>query len=158
MGTMHDLTDSSAVAAFVDAAEAFRALVDQQRSFETEPALVRLTKSIAELYAASLALPSASPTDTEPPPDVTLPEGIVVGPEDTYWEVFDPYDQSEPVVGSLTDDVQDIYRDVVVGLVLFHRGEVENAVWTWAFNRKNHWGDHAVDALRALQRLIGRLG
>jgi hypothetical protein len=154
---MSDLRNDSAVAAFVDAAEAFRDIVEQQRAFGTEQALVRLTQSIAELYAASLALPSVSPTDTQPPPEVTLPEGIVVGPADHYWEVFDPYEQSEPVLGSLTDDVQDIYRDVVAGLVLFRRGEVENAVWTWVFHRQNHWGDHAVDALRALQRLIGRL-
>ena len=112
-----------------------------------------LASAIALLYAAALDLPPGMPSGSGVASEVQLPSGLGFGPVDHYWEVFDPRESSEPVIGSLTDDVGDIYRDVVRGLMLFESGETEAAVWDWGFGRESHWGDHAVDALRALQRL-----
>ena len=82
------------------------------------------------------------------------------GEFDHYREVFDPYDwtDDEPGVGSLTDDFLDIYRDVNRGLLPYDRGEHGSAVWEWRFHFDIHWGDHAVDALRALKRACYRAG
>lgn len=150
-----ELATAPEVVAFIRSAEAFRRLLDERRTFDDARALTMLARSIAELYAASLMLPNVEPTGNDAPPEVSLPSVAVVGAGDVYWEVYDPYEEGNLVCGSLTDDIKDIYRDIVEGLLLFHRGEVENAVWSWRFHRQYHWGDHAVDALRALQRLIG---
>ena len=76
----------------------------------------------------------------------------------SYWEVFDPYEEDEPVGGSLTDDLLDIYRDLGRGLLAWNSGARESALWDWKFHFELHWGDHAVDALRALKRACYRLG
>lgn len=115
-----------------------------------------LARAIAELYAAGLALPEVEPDEDLARPQVSVPGDITVGSADRYHEVFDPFVDDAPVAGSLRDDTEDIYRDVVGGLELVEQGRVEEAVWTWRFDQRVHWGDHAVDALRALQRLLGR--
>lgn len=156
---MNPLATSTEVEAFVRAAESFRSLLDRRRAFEDVTAFTELAQSLAVLYAASLALPVVHLSDDDetsdaPPPDVVVPEVVVLGEVDVYWEFFNPYVEDSVVGASLTDDIKDVYRDVVGGLLLFQRGEVEDAIWNWRFFRQNHWGDHAVDALRALQRLI----
>ena len=75
-------------------------------------------------------------------------------PFDSYSEVFDPYDREdhEPVVGSLSDDLLDVYRDIRGGLWSWETDATANAIWEWRFSFDTHWGDHAADALRALHR------
>lgn len=72
---------------------------------------------------------------------------------DFYYEVFDPFIRDELVVGSLSDDLGDIYEDLREGIDLLDSGHACDAIWHWRFHYDNHWGDHAVDALRALHRL-----
>ena len=69
-----------------------------------------------------------------------------------YGEVFDPLTipSEEPVIGSIADDIIDIYRDVVTGLRAYRLGDLANARWEWAFNFAHHWGEHATGAIRAL--------
>lgn len=73
-------------------------------------------------------------------------------PLDFYHEVFDPlpFPPEDPVVGSLSDDLADIYRDVVTGLRAYEAGRRAQAVWEWGFNLRAHWGEHATSAIRAL--------
>lgn len=78
------------------------------------------------------------------------------GELDLYWETFDPYTDGEPVAGSLTDDVVDVYRDLRRGLAWWERGEKVEAIWEWRFSFLSHWGTHAIDALRALHRASTR--
>jgi len=77
---------------------------------------------------------------------------------DVYWEVYEPLvqvaDSDAVVAGSLSEDILDIYMDVARGLAYLEAGLVADAVWHWRFTRETHWGDHAVDALRALQRAM----
>jgi len=77
---------------------------------------------------------------------------------DFYWIVFEPLklEPPNPVVGSLADDVADIWRDLKPGLLLIDTGEPNcrnTAVWEWRFAFKNHWGRHAVDAITVLHAL-----
>jgi len=70
------------------------------------------------LYAAAVLLPSAEPPeDAKEPASQCPPEGwqTFEGFE-TYWEVFDPYALQEPVAGSLSDDLLDVFRNVRRGL------------------------------------------
>lgn len=115
---------------------------------------------LAERYAAALALPDVCGDDDDA--TAVFDDDVVEAPAwsspgmDTYWEVFDPLQLSEPVAGSLDDDVRDIYCDLYRGLRLYDDPDVswKSAVWEWRFHFERHWGDHAVDALRALQRAI----
>ena len=54
---------------------------------------------------------------------------------------------------SLSDDLLDVYFDLRRGLELWDQ-EVPKAaaIWEWRFAFDTHWGDHAIDALRALHR------
>jgi hypothetical protein len=69
-----------------------------------------------------------------------------------YGEVFNPLivPPEEPVLGSLSDDITDIYRDVVTGLREYEAGRRTQALWEWGFGFQAHWGEHATGAIRAL--------
>jgi Domain of unknown function (DUF5063) len=71
-----------------------------------------------------------------------------------YWEIFEPLEAQppEPVTGSISDDLADIWRDIQVGLQIFD-ADVNGAVWHWRFSMETHWGHHAVGAAAALAAL-----
>ncbi len=73
-------------------------------------------------------------------------------PFNAYGECFDPHivPPEEPSIGSLVDDLGDIYHDVKRGLQHFDAGFTEQAIWHWQFHFRHHWGRHLVNALRAL--------
>lgn len=117
---------------------------------------------IAHLYLAALRLPPAwsdkLSADAEPQ-RVGNDEWRTIFsrcsrlPFDSYSTVFEPLEvppSEEPVVGSIADDVADIYRDVVSGLRAYRGGQQPEAIWEWGFSFRNHWGRHATDAIGAL--------
>jgi hypothetical protein len=119
-------------------------------------ALIRVT----QLYLAGLALPLPWSDGLQPEVGTLVHEdewntvlraaGCL--PLDHYGEVFDPLivPPEEPVIGSIADDIADIYRDVVTGLRLDQSGQRPEAIWQWSFNLRHHWGEHATGAIRAL--------
>jgi len=107
-------------------------------------------------------------------PDVELPEepfefaartfaspmtriGKLLGKYDQYAEVFDPVVDREFLLTQLSDDLSDIYGDLRDPLEIYDEGgepkRVE-ALWRWKFNLEGHCGDHLVDALRPIHRLV----
>jgi hypothetical protein len=78
-----------------------------------------------------------------------------LGSREQYREVYDPYDPPEEkeVIGSLADDLVDIYSDLQAGLRKWGRGDSGEALWEWRFGLEIHWGRHLVGALRALHAL-----
>jgi hypothetical protein len=81
-------------------------------------------------------------------------------PFDLYRVVFDPHkiddsdDSDEPVMGMLSDDLADIYRDLAEGLSNAELGHMDDACSDWHFSYRSHWARHAVSALMAIE--IGR--
>lgn len=73
-------------------------------------------------------------------------------PFNYYNEFFSPanYDEKEPVVGDLADDLADIYRDLKENLDLYDAGHQAEALWEWKQSFRIHWGRHAVAAIHAL--------
>jgi hypothetical protein len=73
-------------------------------------------------------------------------------PVNAYAECFNALvvPPEEPCIGSLMDDLGDIYHDVKRGLLHFDAGHIEQAIWFWQFHFRHHWGRHLVGALRAL--------
>jgi hypothetical protein len=129
------------------------AFVESASTFTLDKRLASARRRLLALYAAALSLPEGEVDNGPERPSVARP-GVWVGFEDKehYWELFDPYVEAEHVTGSLSDDVLDVYTDVGEGLALWDAGRRGQAVWTWRFLFDAHWGDHAVDALRALHR------
>jgi hypothetical protein len=117
---------------------------------------------ILTLYLAGLDLPSEWSDELADAPDARgIPDeerwaiyhGIAARlPFTDYARVFDPFvlPPEEPVVGSIGDDVADIYSDVVGGLIEYEAGRTAQAIWEWGFGLRSHWGRHATDAIYAL--------
>ena len=140
---------------FMEEARSFVAFARAANALEVHERYHRARAHLAALYAAATQLPTghdveARVDDSErPPADVVH---IEFGNQDHYFEVFDPYIEGDLVIGSLQDDFADIALDLERGLARWNAGFPKYAVWHWRFTFDTHWGDHAVDALRALQR------
>ena len=93
-----------------------------------------------------------------------------LGKDVFYWEVFDPtyfeedgqpgqgweISDKEPTQGWLVDDFADIYRDLKIELEkikLDNDAAVEDALWQLHFGFYHHWGNHCINAMRALHYL-----
>jgi hypothetical protein len=146
---------TAAVDIFVREARSYCSFVDKAATLSLADRLRTARARLLDLYSAALSLPSVKPEDAEASPDPDVPTGWPgFEDKDVYWEVFDPYEHedNEPTAGSLADDVLDVYRDIRRGLTLWDASQTQNAIWEWRFHFDVHWGDHAVDALRALHR------
>jgi hypothetical protein len=91
-----------------------------------------------------------------------------LGEQAFYWEVLDPtylekhetpepgwtISDREPSQGWLVDDFADIYRDLKIELEKINKigtdEAVEDALWQLKFSFRNHWGGHAINAMRHL--------
>lgn len=148
---------------FAYEARAFTAWATQCTLTESEAAREALVR-ILSLFAAALQLPPFLDNDLQNDADILTRSdtSTVIAyrtlPFDMYSEVFDPMDlgTQEPVIGSLADDVLDIYRDIATGLVAYECGDILNARWEWGFGFAHHWGEHATGAIRALQAWLSQ--
>lgn len=146
-----------AIERFANEVRTYRDFVHHAPSMLIAERLPRARARLLALYEAALSLPEDIEVDgSERNPRPPQPSWDGFGDVDTYWEVFDPYIHDEPVAGSLSDDILDVYRDVVGGLVIWEQGKTADAAWHWRFLFDVHWGDHAIDALRALHRACKR--
>jgi hypothetical protein len=148
------------VAVFVAQAMQFCDFVENAAGSSLRTRLFGARQRLLELYAAASVLPQVEPQDDKvarPSPAATHGR-IEFDAFETYWEVFDPYVDAERVAGSLSDDLRDVYRDLQRGLELWQDVAARpSAIWEWRFHFDVHWGDHAIDALRALHRACGRV-
>lgn len=146
---------SPEIFSFVLAARRFCAFVEQAGSMSLTARLSNARLRLLEVYRAGCVLPSLDVTEEElgAPRSPNRSEAFPDFEQyEAYWEVFDPYVEAPLCTGLLSDDVLDIRADLCPGLALWDRGQYRAAVWEWRFHFDSHWGDHAVDALRALHR------
>lgn len=158
-----DALDAAALAdEFAQAARRYSVLVEGDLPDARAVFIVRVREALADLYLHGVRLPAVEPDDTEWGPDEAafatwqlLYERLssYLGDVNTYWEVFDPYERSEPVSPALADDLADVVTDLQPGLEYAAKGFIHSALWDWRWRFWFHWGHHAVDALRALTRL-----
>ena len=140
-------------------ADTFYQIADEFISFITgtelsEQSAERLITLLMALYIAALELPDADPETEDAHRGSEFPQiRISKRLKTTYWEVFDPFENKEPVCSDLYDDIRDIAKDLLDGMEEYDAGRPENAVFEWRFGLNNHWGSHAVDAIRALHAL-----
>ncbi|MBL8266663.1 MAG: DUF5063 domain-containing protein [Steroidobacter sp.] len=163
-GVMHEDIDENTIDRFAMEARAFCtwARGDDGVVLDVRSALVR----VVALYNAAILLPhpwnerlSSELAEAETPKaelELVLRRASAL-PLQFYSEIFDPFERSpEPVTGHITDDIGDIYSDVARGLVLYERGQHDEALWEWGFNLKIHWGAHATGAIRALHAYLAQ--
>ena len=145
---------------FAEEAAAFERWLLSGTDHEADAARECLIR-LLELYRAGIALP---PEWSEEPEESADVESMGDGerrrayeaarrvPLDCYTEIFDPtmVPAEAPVFGSISDDLADIYCEVVAGLRAYRRGDRAGAVWEWSFGLHTHWGEHATGAIRAL--------
>jgi hypothetical protein len=142
---------------FYHEAVLFCRFIDSLNVIETLDEYKRVLDKLLYLYRQGLKLPQVEPDSS----DYVIADGIPypnvkIRDDDAYWEIFDAYTLEEPVQGSLTDDVSDIYHDLREGIALYEEKKYNEAVWSWRFNFETHWGSHAIDAARALHYLINK--
>lgn len=142
-------------AAFADQAHQFCDFIERGSALPLAERLTAARLRLLELYKAGSELPRVEPPEGfDAGPNSTRPDGWADFDKfEVYWEVFDPYLDEAPVAGSLSDDLLDVYFDVRRGLDLWKsKAPRAAAIWEWRFHFDSHWGNHAVDALRALHR------
>jgi len=148
---------SQAIASFAATAQAFCAWAEGMPSTPASEAS-RARVLLAALYDGALALPAGTVTDEPSPPRIgqeawsALYRRFGALPVGTYACCFEPLTipPAESTLGDLADDLADIYRDLHAGLLLYGDGRHDEAAWEWRFHFEVHWGQHALDALRAL--------
>jgi phosphopantetheine adenylyltransferase len=141
-------------------------LEDERISFQDF--IIKAHSTLIALYKAGHNLEEISKIESNSDEEFKIDMNVILknqslisklDKEALYWEVFDPtYPESEntPVQGWLVDDFSDIYRDLKRELekIKLNTDEaVEDALWQLKFSFKNHWGNHCIDAMRALHYL-----
>ncbi|MDO4207869.1 MAG: DUF5063 domain-containing protein [Lachnospiraceae bacterium] len=117
-----------------------------------------LVEMLMTLYISAMNLPETEPetiassSDTSEAVTIRFTEQIPT----TYWEIFDPYADEDPVCGDLIDDLSDIAADMRDGMKEYEADRFGNAIFEWKLGLNNHWGQHVVDALRALHAIRAR--
>ncbi len=156
--------EKSALDNFPITAEEFCHLVDGYSKRSREQLVQELSVHLARLCEVGVRLPMVEPA-TEgvdaTPEAVTahteewtkLSSGLrqVFGQLDGYWEIFEPTEKEEPVLGSLANDIAEIYLDLKDALKLLESGNAPDDIhWDWRFEFHSHWSKHAASALKVL--------
>ena len=69
--------------------------------------------------------------------------------------VFDPGEKEEALEMRLSLDIAEIYDDLKHGLELAESSAQRADVhWTWREDFRQHWGRHALNALRAIHHFL----
>jgi len=161
---------------FLAAANKFVDLIEN-KTIKKEQFLKQAHSSLIDLYAAGHKLQEIelkySSAESDFDRDKIFDSNNVeliseLGEEAFYWEIFDPtYSEQngEPKIGWtitdreasqgwLVDDFGDIYRDIKIELEKINctgtNEAVEDALWQLKFGFRNHWGGHAINAMRYL--------
>ncbi|WBL23726.1 DUF5063 domain-containing protein [Zunongwangia sp. HRR-M8] len=163
---IQSLLESKESQDFLKIARGFIELVENKEITEQE-FYPQIHKKLTELYNAGLSLKTVDlihssekskfdnvSEDELKKRNVNLISSL--GKDCFYWEVFDPtYEkENEPTQGWLVDDVADIYADLKEELYKIDQigtdEAIEDGLWQLKFGFTSHWGNHCVNAIRAL--------
>jgi hypothetical protein len=170
---MYDI-DDPAVEAFLSLARQYHEVIERRDPDDPVSFLRNVQPVLAGLCHAALALPEPDEIDlpngaegfaTRDDAEVLierwrpLMEALIaeLGADAHYWEVPDPYDLAHPIQGSLADDLAAVFIALDEGLRRWDRADFDlrrAIVREWRFSYENHWGRHAIAAMRAIHALL----
>ena len=154
---------------FIAAARHYCFLVEDKKQVLPQVFLPQIRWALLILYTAALNLEWVNLQSNEDPevekidlPAILQLAANKIGEYRFYWSVFDPTSMEETDAGcdDLLDDLGDIYTDLKYSLSLFDLQTIdglENAVWSFKFDFSAHWGQHCINALRALHYFIQKI-
>lgn len=112
---------------------------------------------VSRLYSLALQIPS----DFHEKEALSIPhekwqiiyERFGTLPFNYYKAVIDPFEleKEDICLGDVADDLADIWRDIKPGLSLYESGNRDAAAYEWQESFTIHWGQHAANAIWALQ-------
>lgn len=127
-------------------------------------------RRLSRLYAAGLKLPPPSTVELSAEDEYVSDEPLTSPsfrralserlPFQLYWQMVDQLEmdrEPESHAADLMDTIDDVYRDVVRGLILYKAGKIGPASHHWALTFRSQWGGHALSAARALHEYFSRL-
>ena len=154
---------------FLKAARKFIEVVENEKIYKEKfyilahSVLVDLYTSGHRLEVIELKYSDSNSNFENPSEELIISKNIglisSLGQDCFYWEVFDPaYDkENEPTQGWLVDDFTDIYKEMKTELHKIYNVKtdeaIEDALWQLRFGFNHHWGNHCIDAMRALHYL-----
>src|SRR5437763_6905912 len=124
------IRDLEPVRQFVEVAEGYCALIENYEGLTSYELARRAAEMLPALYRAGLALPeTALPEAQNEKPDAFYDSvpikqtaalsralGEKMGAYNAYWQVFDPFEEEQPVASTLGEDLADMYGDLKRGL------------------------------------------
>jgi hypothetical protein len=161
----NELVQREAVTTFAQTAQRFRTFIDQRPPLNLEQFVQRCVPLLAQLYMDALQLPDLDPCEdfddnvfqrNQLPHQAAAISGLF-GQYNFYNLVIDPFHDDDAAGTMISDDLDDIYRDVAEGLGYYDLGTdcaIREAVFTWKSLFQSHWGSHLTQALNALHTLM----
>jgi hypothetical protein len=165
-----------AIHQFARSAEAFCALMENQKTLSNTAFTKQCAAALAALIHDGIAMPPVDSdfydviddddealTTVDTHRTFTSPQiyqAVIARFKtlDSYHEWFDSYDTDSAVTTSLSDDLDDIYADMRRGLEYYRIG-TDNAVLRAALEWQihfSHWGEHVTGALKPLFWIMAR--
>jgi uncharacterized protein DUF5063 len=164
MAAQFTQSEIGALDRFPKAARDFCDFVDKADDYDRKYLFGMLPIYLAKLCEIAVQLPNVEPatagTDyteqevrahTEEWSRISEKLRIKFGSLDSYWEIFDPMEKEEPVLGSLANDIAETYLDLIDALRLPLSGLEQNDIyWDWKQEFQTHWSRHASSALKVM--------
>jgi len=176
-----ELLNKKSTTDFLNAARYFVTLLEND-DIKQETFYKDSHKALSELYRTALNLETVELIHSGPDSEFDeidideirkLNKNLIsnLGKDCFYWEVFDPtyikenggpgqgweIEDREPSQGWLVDDFADIHADLKEELMKIDQigtdESIEDGLWQLKFGFNHHWGDHCINAMRALHYL-----
>jgi hypothetical protein len=139
-------------------------LLEEETTASTYEFRCKLHKVLSKVYALSWDLPPIELQFETEKEDLLSEHQLKkmnllisnkLGDKNFYFEVFDPFhlEKEDPTQGWLIDDLSDIYKEIKNGILKIESKKpafIEDGIWDIVFGRNVHWGNHAINAIRAL--------
>jgi hypothetical protein len=164
---VHNYVYSSEMLAFVKAANACCAFLEQLTDMEGRAFIIESVKHLSAVYASFLNTGESEPILESPSePSVTEQEwsalfqkiAMILGPHNDILRMADEgeFDRSEVVNHTISEDLTDLYQVLRDFTSIYSRGVEEfmnDAAWELGENFAEHWGAKLLRALQALHAL-----
>lgn len=145
---------------FIEVAKNFISWVDAADHRSTEEMIV-LNSIVLSLYSLAFDLKCYSDAEDLDGEGMTHEEWQEVRdrlkdlPFDNYKTIYNLLELNEDaIVGSLSDDLADIYRDIKPLVGVFDRGQIKEAEDGLKMSFEIHWSQHSVSALKVLRQYL----